>query len=79
MRRTNVVPSSDLARRPNKIKASTETVHVSFLLDADLAREVDEEAARRSEIDPDRRRWTRTDTLKALLRAALAALPKPPQ
>lgn len=68
------IPSGrHMARRPKKIKPGTETVHISFLLDADIAARIDAEAERRTKEDPARRRWTRTDTLKALLVQALGA------
>ena len=67
-----ITSTRHMARKPNKIKSGSGTVHISFLLDADIAAKIDADAERRTSHDPDRRRWTRTDTLKALLVQALA-------
>ena len=67
----NAIASRGVARRPNKIKADTEVVHITFLLDADTARQIETERERRNAGDPDGRSWTRTDVIKSLLRKAL--------
>jgi hypothetical protein len=56
-----------MPRKPSKIKAGTKTVHISFLLDADVARRVDEEAERMTKEDPYRRVTSRTDALRSLI------------
>lgn len=61
-----------MGRKPRKIKVG-ENVHVSFILDATTAGDVDAEAAHMAETDPLGRAVTRTDALRVLIREALAA------
>ncbi len=62
------VASASVPRRPTKIKPNaTGTVHLSFVVEAALVRQVDEEAECMKEEDPYHRSVTRTDTVRSLL------------
>jgi len=64
------VPSAALPRRPAKIKpGATGTVHLSFVVEADLVRAVDEEMERMSESFGVA--VSRTDTVRTLIRDGL--------
>jgi hypothetical protein len=46
-------------------------VHISFLVDPEVAKRIDDEAKRLTKEDPHQRPYTRTDALRVLLNLAL--------
>jgi len=62
-----------MPRKPRKIKTGQGLVRIGFLIEADIARQVDEEAARMTAEDPHGRVASRTDALRSLLLAGLAS------
>lgn len=62
-----------MPRPPKKVKPGTGLVNFSFLLDAELAHEVDSVAEQMRKEDPLQRAVTRTDALRALIRTGIAA------
>jgi hypothetical protein len=63
-----------MPRRPTKIKAGASgPVHLSFIVDASLVREIDEEADRMKGEDPYARVVSRTDTVRSLIIDGLKA------
>ncbi len=81
--RTNVSASAKagvasaglMPRKPRKIKPTeTGRIHISFLLDAETAKEIDAFAERLASDDRYGRSYTRTDALRVLIRDALDAL-----
>lgn len=64
--------SASMPRKPTKIKpGATGTVHLSFVVEAALVRDVDEEAERMKQEDPYARPVSRTDAVRSLLRDGL--------
>jgi hypothetical protein len=63
-----------MPRKTAKIKpGAAGMIHISFLIDAETAREVDEAAAQMKQGDKYKRSFTRTDALRVLIRDALDA------
>jgi hypothetical protein len=61
-----------VARKPTKIKpGATGTVHLSFIVEAALVRDLDEEAERMQKEDPYGRAVSRTDAVRSLIRDGL--------
>jgi hypothetical protein len=67
-----------MPRKIRKVK-TTETgmVHISFLIDAETAREIDAAAEELTGADKYKRKHTRTDALRVLIRDALDARKQP--
>lgn len=59
-------------RPPKKLKPGPHLVRITFMLEADLVRQVDEVAARLTAEDESRRGFTRTDALRVIIRNGLA-------
>jgi hypothetical protein len=67
-----VVASATVPRRPSKPKPG-EQVHLSFYEDGAVVLEIDQVAEALTKDDPHGRKFTRTDAVRSLLRAGLAA------
>jgi len=66
------VASAPVPRRPTKIKpGASGTVHLSFMVEAELVRSIDEETERMKAEDPYDRAVSRTDAVRSLLRDGL--------
>ncbi len=61
-----------MPRKPKRVKAgATGTVHLSFIVEADLVRVVDEESERMKAEDDYGRTVSRTDTVRSLIKDGL--------
>jgi hypothetical protein len=67
-----VLGSESVPRRPSKPKPG-EQVHISFYEDGALVLEVDQAAEELTRDDEHGRKFTRTDAIRSLIRAGLAA------
>lgn len=71
-----VSSTSEMPHPPRKIKATDEVVKFSFLLDAEMARELDRIATEMRKVDPFDRPVNRTDVLRAMLKMGVEAYRK---
>lgn len=72
MKTANVLVSARVPRRPSKPKAG-EQVHISFYEDGAIVLEIDQLAESLTKEDQHGRRFTRTDAVRSLIRAGIAA------
>lgn len=66
------ISSESVARKPTKIKqGATGTVHLSFVVEASLVHDIDEESKAMQTEDEYGRAVTRTDTVRSLIKDGL--------